>query len=229
MSSHLVNPKLMEKQILVDLYGVGGTGCHVLSGLYRIDRGLRACQHEHGLRAMVYDPDRVSHANLGRQPFHVSDVGDYKAKTLVERNNMYSRSRFGYQNRKNPGKTDADIIISCVDSGKSRESISKINAKKGAYVIDCGNDKNFGNVFLGQFDGKLPLPYEEEPDLLRDTNPNEPSCSEADALGEQDMFVNQAVATVALQLVWSMLRHQRITVRGAFINLNTLTTNPINI
>lgn len=61
------------------------------------------------------------------------------------------------------------------------------------------------------------------PGILDDTQPEEdlPSCSLAEALESQDLFVNQAVTTFALQLLWMWFRQGGLTHHGYFVNLAT--------
>ena len=54
-----------------------------------------------------------------------------------------------------------------------------------------------------------------------------PSCSLAGALARQDLFINQAVSTYALNLLWQLLRHWSINRNGGFLNLATGSTRPI--
>lgn len=54
-----------------------------------------------------------------------------------------------------------------------------------------------------------------------------PSCSLAESLRSQDLFINQAAATFALHLLWEWFRHGRLTHHGAFINLGTTSVRPL--
>lgn len=59
------------------------------------------------------------------------------------------------------------------------------------------------------------------PDILDPSVPEEdlPSCSLAEALETQDLFVNQAVTTFALQLLWMFFRQGGLDHHGYFVNL----------
>ncbi|OPY01552.1 MAG: hypothetical protein A4E61_01607 [Syntrophorhabdus sp. PtaB.Bin184] len=56
-----------------------------------------------------------------------------------------------------------------------------------------------------------------------------PSCSLQEALTRQDLFVNQWVATCALEIMWTMFRRGQIMVHGAFVNLSTMTVRPLPV
>lgn len=51
----------------------------------------------------------------------------------------------------------------------------------------------------------------------------------ADALEKQHLFVNQAVTTAALQILWQLFRTGAIDWHGAFINLKTGRTVPLPV
>ena len=56
-----------------------------------------------------------------------------------------------------------------------------------------------------------------------------PSCSLQEALTRQDLFVNQWMATCALEIVWKMFRYGQVKVHGAFVNLDTMTVRPLPV
>jgi PRTRC genetic system ThiF family protein len=56
-----------------------------------------------------------------------------------------------------------------------------------------------------------------------------PSCSLAEALEKQDLFINQSVATFALQLLWQFIREGGLDIHGYFINLQTGKVTPLPI
>lgn len=58
---------------------------------------------------------------------------------------------------------------------------------------------------------------------------NTPSCSLAEALEKQDLFINQGVATFALQLLWQFIREGGLNIHGYFINLETGKVTPLPI
>ena len=56
-----------------------------------------------------------------------------------------------------------------------------------------------------------------------------PSCSLAEALEKQDLFINQSVATFGLQLLWQFIREGGLNIHGYFVNLETGRVTPLPI
>ena len=219
--SHTIN-NLSEDIVMIDVYGCGGTGSHVLNGLARMAKALHDLNHP-GIHVTAYDPDLVSHDNVGRQAFFDADVGLSKSKVLIERINLYFRQRWRAVKSKASGSSRADIIIACVDTKESRKKISKAKYKKGAYIIDCGNARASGQVLLGQYKGDLPFPYTDE--LTEGTEPDEPAC--VDQYYRQDLYINTMIAGHALHFVWTLFRRTSLDTKGVFLNLESGITNPI--
>jgi PRTRC genetic system ThiF family protein len=69
------------------------------------------------------------------------------------------------------------------------------------------------------------------PELLDESLEEDPrpSCSLAESLDQQDLFINQAVATFALNLLWRLFRDGKIEYHGGFINLATGRVNPLPV
>ena len=118
-----------------------------------------------------------------------------------------------------------------MDSKASRKEIAgTIPKNTELYLIDSGNNGNFGQVLIGNGSKELPLPYKFQPDLTKGKETHQaPSCSLAEALSYQDLFVNQWMATAILQLLWQMFRRGELTYRGFYINLETGRMNPVPI
>ncbi len=56
-----------------------------------------------------------------------------------------------------------------------------------------------------------------------------PSCSLADALERQDLFINSALAQLGCNLLWKLFRYGKLEHRGLYLDLETLTANPIQV
>ena len=227
---HIVKT-LHSGTVNIALIGVGGTGSLVLSGLVRLNHAIRQLGHP-GIKVAVYDPDIVSEANIGRQLFTPDEIGQNKAQCLVDRYNL----GFALDWSAHPGKYQMwncqnQILISCVDSKTSRREIAAtIPAKTGLYLIDSGNDGNFGQVLIGNGSKELPMPYKVQPGLIKGPDiQHRPSCSLAEALSYQDLFINQWMATAILQLLWQMFRKGELAYRGFYINLETGRMNPVPV
>ena len=110
------------------------------------------------------------------------------------------------------------------------------------YWLDLGNRTADGQVILGipprddnheTYAHRLPTVLELFPELATETagldRDQGPSCSLAQALERQELFVNQAVATPALQLLWLIFRYGRTDWCGAFVNLKTGRMTPLPV
>ncbi|HKR03486.1 MAG TPA: PRTRC system ThiF family protein [Bacteroidia bacterium] len=243
-----------EHPITVKVIGCGGSGSQMLQALARINVSLIALGHP-GIVVQAWDPDKVSEANLGRQLFSKADLDQYKAKILIERINRF----YGFNWQSFPMKWDqqalkdrcfANMMVSCVDNVQSREWIEEIKYLTNndrspfnipVYWLDLGNSQTSGQVVLGTF-GKvnqpkgskgtvkeLPTILDLFPDMKKFDKPDMPSCSLAEALGKQDLFINSILAQYGAQLIWKMFRNLKLEYHGLFLNLDNLSTNPIMI
>jgi len=112
------------------------------------------------------------------------------------------------------------------------------------YWMDFGNMKDRGQCVLGTV-SKITQPKKSEhlcretlltidkihPEIFKD-NPKDdqgPSCSLAEALGKQDLFINTNLANAGLAILWKMFRELHIKNHGCYVNLETGVTNPIKI
>jgi hypothetical protein len=77
----------------------------------------------------------------------------------------------------------------------------------------------------------LPMVTDEFGELLSasETSDNTPSCSLADALTKQDLFINSALANVGASLLWQLFREGMLFNRGFFLNLKEFKTQPIKV
>ena len=247
---YLANP---VHPIFVDVVGAGGTGSQVITFLARLNLALKAFGLP-GLMVTVWDGDKIGVENLGRQLFFESEIGVHKATAIVQRvNRLYG---FGWHAvprnyARTKEKWRCNVIISCVDKFESRKIVHDIFYTPTSasfefdsyYWIDTGNGRDYGQVFLAskqikqpkttKFETvpKLPSMFDLYPeDKLKEDDKNSgPSCSLAEALYQQDLFINPAVALFAVDLFKKMLVNMVIGIRGAYINLATNTVNPINL
>lgn len=154
----------------------------------------------------------------------------------------------------NPDLRMAEFTVSCVDTVSARFEIAELLMeidKKMAYVrnrplywMDFGNSKDTGQVVLSTLTNikqpeskkfnvvdSLPLVTTEFRDLLElsETTDNTPSCSLADALGKQDLFINSALANLGASLLWQIFREGMLFNRGFFLNLKEFRTTPLKV
>jgi PRTRC genetic system ThiF family protein len=246
--AYLLNP---THPVTVNLVGCGGTGSQVLTALARINHTLAALGHP-GLHITAYDPDSVTEANFGRQLFSVSDKGLNKAIVLTSRVNRFFSTGWEavpdfYDNR------PANIIITCTDTVKSRLSVAgellfrtdknnRNDFEKPLYWLDFGNTQNAGQVILGTFGeirqpksekyipvGKLPC-ITERFDLTQiNEKESGPSCSLAEAIERQDLFINSTLANIGAKLLWKLFREGMTDQAGVFLNMHTMKMNPVEL
>lgn len=151
-----------------------------------------------------------------------------------------------------------NIIISCTDTANSRNILGKqlgeIKKKQAArekgyqpgeyewmYWLDLGNAQTTGQAILGSnvipqpktkkylTVESLPLITEEHKLPAKMDRSNTPSCSMAEALRKQDLFINSTLAQGAGSLLWNLLKNGYTTVRGFYLDLSSLTMMPISI
>lgn len=77
----------------------------------------------------------------------------------------------------------------------------------------------------------LPMVTDEFRDLLEaaELTDNTPSCSLAEALTKQDLFINSALANLGASLLWQLFREGMLTNRGFFLNLHEFRSQPIKV
>lgn len=146
------------------------------------------------------------------------------------------------------------IYISCVDNVKARFEIADIlnELKEGSrlyrnqvkYWIDFGNSQNSGQVLLStigyikQPNSKkyetieyLPFVTEEFSELLSQSEIEDdtPSCSLAEALDKQDLYINSVLAQMGSSLLWNLFRNGMTENRGFFLNLKNFQSQPIKL
>jgi len=151
-------------------------------------------------------------------------------------------------------EASASITIACVDTVRARQDIAHIlkmlhktmnnSRSQPMYYMDFGNSRDTGQVILSTA-GKLaqplskqyrtvealPMVTDEFGELLSasETGHNTPSCSLAEALTKQDLFINSALANVGASLLWQLFREGIIFNRGFFLNLKAFKTQPLKV
>ncbi|WP_116789538.1 PRTRC system ThiF family protein [Flavobacterium psychrotrophum] len=251
----LINP---YNPVSVNLIGAGGTGSKVLTALLEMNHSLIALGHP-GLQVRLWDDDIISEANLGRQRFAACEVGMFKSVALINRINRFAGTAWKAEtvkferdkNQRLPENTDATLYLSCVDSVAARFEIAAIlkgntarSYNQPLYWMDFGNSHKTGQVILStigklqQPDSKkhepvryLPFVTDEFRDVLQqsETNDDTPSCSLAEALLKQDLYINAALAQLGCSLLWNLFREGMTPYRGFFLNIADFRTQPLQV
>jgi PRTRC genetic system ThiF family protein len=152
-----------------------------------------------------------------------------------------------------PNNAEATIFISCVDSVKARFDIADIlNLQKSRrhhrnepkYWLDFGNSQYTGQVILSTIGeikqpnsekyetvANLPFVTEEFGELLKQSEEQDdtPSCSLAEALEKQELFINSSLVQMGCSLLWSLFRYGMTENRGFFLNLKDFRSQPIPV
>lgn len=244
--------------VTVFVIGAGGTGSQVVTNLARMNKALLSLGHI-GLHITVFDPDTVSEANIGRQLFSETEIGLNKAVALVSRINRFfgygwkaEPNRYPLRKSEGEAKT-ANVILTCTDNTASRLDLWRVLKKCNnsnyttertpVYWMDFGNATTTGQVLIGTVRKNICQPSSNQfisvPKLnvvteefnyskIKDKDSG-PSCSLAEALEKQDLFINSMLAQIGCEILWKMFRDGRTLYRGAYLNLETLKVTPIPI
>lgn len=162
--------------------------------------------------------------------------------------------KFGREeNGKLPEHARSQIYISCVDSVKARFDIAEILKNidnrpsynnRPCYLLDFGNSQNTGQVILSTIGAikqpnsekyetveNLPFITDEFGELLQQSEQldDTPSCSLAEALEKQDLYINATLAQMGCSLLWNLFRNGRTFYRGFFLNLQDFRSQPLGL
>ena len=227
-------PYYLDNAFLLDnpwitVVGCGGTGGFVAEGLCRLFQGREAT-------IVLVDHDRVEPHNLLRQNFYPEDVGRFKSQALADRLAKAFRRPVGYSVyafREEDSRSDGgrypglphygnSLIIGCADNAAARRAMAEsLPGDPRRWLIDAGNDTNWGQVLIGNVADRdfgdeqafvdqtcylLPAPTVQRPDLLTavSTTPPDVDCAAALDLTDQDPTINQMMASLVLQVVRRM-------------------------
>ena len=207
------------------------------------------------LDLLLIDHDRVEPHNLRRQSFFEGDVGKFKSQVLAERLARQYGRKIGYSvypyerdlldERMALGVSKRrGIIIGCVDTPHARRTI-RDSLDWGDWWLDAGNGYQSGQVLLGNtsdvidlqeaFDeatqtvDRLPAPSLQLPSLLMAPTspaPVQQDCAEAVGENTQSPVINQAMATLVLDIAHRFLTGT-LTWMGAYLDLETGTLQAI--
>jgi PRTRC genetic system ThiF family protein len=246
---HFTEKYLLDPQhpVTIHLTGCGGTGSQVLSCLGRMDATLKALGHP-GFQITVFDPDVVTPANCGRQLFSQADMGLNKAVCLVTRMNRFFGNAWDAVAAAYDG-SPANIVITCTDNIASRLLVEKtmitpVNShiqpyEKMLYWLDFGNTQTSGQAILGSVN--IPQPDSEKYETISklkfvtelfdystiQEKDSGPSCSLAESLSKQDLFINSTLAQMGCNLLWKLFHEGMMDCQGVFLNVATMKTNPV--
>jgi PRTRC genetic system ThiF family protein len=161
--------------------------------------------------------------------------------------------RYDKASLKDRDLASATFTLSCVDTVSARFEIAEIlnwltrqysGRNRVQYWVDFGNSRTSGQVILSTLEkirqpaselyspvDSLALVTDEFRELLTASEQADetPSCSLADALNKQDLFINTAIANIGASLILQMFREGILFNRGFFLNLQDFRSVPIKI
>lgn len=256
VDNYLINP---QHPVTVNLIGTGGTGSQVLTCLARLDVSLRHLGHpglfvtvydpdivtEANIGRQLFS---LSDIGLNKAQCLVTRINNFFGNDWRAEPAVYP------QILKEAHRSDmANITITCTDNIKSRIDLWNIlkavpisdyrTYETPLYWMDFGNTQAAGQVVLGTVPKKIKQPasklYETVSSLKVITRlvkyakvkeeDSGPSCSLAEALEKQDLFINSTLAQLGCNILWKMFRHGMIEHYGLFLNLETMKVNPIPV
>lgn len=141
-----------------------------------------------------------------------------------------------------------NLIVGAVDNHLARRELAKAN---DAIWVDAGNHFNAGQVVIGNtsdpetalryIDGQnskypylpnagllFPALLEPEPEIKPQPEP-EHSCAELVATREQDLLINDWMATIAAQYIYKLLHRQPITSFVSYVSADSMSVRSVPI
>lgn len=110
------------------------------------------------------------------------------------------------------------------------------------YWLDFGNTTDSGQIILGtiseleqpkskiyQTIGKLPMLTERFDLSSVNEEDSGPSCSLAEALKKQNLFINSSLAQLGADLLWRIFSEGMVDNSGLYLNLKTYSMNPVSL
>ena len=253
---YLISP---TNPITVNLIGAGGTGSKVLTSLMEMNHSLVSLGHaglsvrlwdndiitNANLGRQRFAPSEVG---LYKSVALINRANRFSGTNWKAESVKFERDNF----EKLPSNAKATIYITCTDSVKSRFDIADILKNSNQrhhrddpkYWMDFGNSQHTGQVILStvgditqpkseKFETVESLPFvtEEFGELLNQSEAldDTPSCSLAEALEKQDLFINSALAQMGCSLLWNLFREGMTANRGFFLNLKDFRSQPIGV
>lgn len=245
--------------VSVNLIGAGGTGSQMLTALARMSQALNGLNHPGFMVTLFDDDtvqtpnlarQLFTSAELGqfKSVALINRINRFFGLNWKAETERYDKQYCSI------AKGMAAITVSCVDTVKARFEIAEIlkiyhknsagHRDKPLYWMDFGNSKDTGQIVLStvgeikqpkskQFVpvGNLPFVTEKFKDLLlqSELNDNTPSCSLAEALAKQDLFINSTLVNFGSSLIWQMFREGIIFNDALFLNLKEYRAQPLKI
>lgn len=254
--NYLINP---QHPVTINLIGAGGTGSQVLTCLARLDVTLRALNHPGLFVTLydpdTVTEANIGRQLFGNSDLRLNKA----VCLITRINNFFGNDWRAVPalfptTLKEAGRDElANITITCTDNIKSRLDMAKLlkSVSQNSYTdystplywMDFGNSQHCGQVLMGTIPKTIKQPssklYRTVPALKTITqyvkysavkeSDSGPSCSLAEALEKQDLFINSTLAQLGCNILWKMFREGMIEYHGLYLNLATMKVNPIGV
>lgn len=245
--------------VTINLIGAGGTGSQFLTALARMNHALTALGHAGLFVRVFDDDrvdtanlgrQLFTTAELGQ---YKSVALINRINRFFGTNWKAVTTRYDQRSLMDKELASAVITVSCVDTVTSRYEIAELlehlvrnyhGRNRAKYWMDFGNSRSAGQVVLSTLEKitqpaselyrpveSLPVVTEEFKELLNSSEQEDhtPSCSLAEALTKQDLFINSALANCGASLLWQLFREGLLFNRGFFLNLADFRTQPLKV
>jgi PRTRC genetic system ThiF family protein len=248
MNEFHIPEHLLNREVRIQIAGAGGTGSQFCEALASLEVTLRALGHP-GFSVTIFDDDRVSRANVGRQRYTHCDVTVHKAHVLVHRLNLFFGLNWtAHARRLRPEEISCDVVVTATDSALFRAAVGKAFRTRQCETLwlDMGNGPATAQAILShlgqphRFDEKagkhiptmrIPSVYDLYPELahMKAADTDQPSCSVAEAITRQEWPINRLVATAGTTLLWNLFREGKLAHHGCVIDSKSLKMTPMAI
>lgn len=207
------------------LVGCGGTGGIMADNICRIANSLLFLEKP-SIQLTIIDHDVVEPEDCVRQVFNRNEVGLKKSKVISQHLSRkwgfeveYSDEKIQDYKPKNY-EDNSKIFISCVDNFEARKFIYEMNWD---YLIDCGNEKDFGQIILSDKEKELQSLFDlfGESTIKSQSKKSKYTCDIAVKLNEQSLFINHAIALYASEMLKDFIFEDMMNYNQVFVNMKT--------
>jgi PRTRC genetic system ThiF family protein len=241
---------------IAGLGGTGAFLAEDLARLFSIHFGWHVRLHlvDHD-RVEEHNTQRQAFARRDRNQYKAQVVAERLVRQFPIEVSLslapYDHRRDAPRPRQGDERPRLALLVGCVDNAAARRELARTlegpsSASGGVWYLDLGNGAASGQLYLGNtlrpedlrsaFDAEtrtcraLPAPSVQAPELLEAATAPLPSqgldCAEAQLAGDQEPFVNRAIAALGLAVV-ARLCQQRLTWRATFFDLEVGTLHYI--
>ena len=186
--------KHMNRDSKILVIGAGGIGSWLVSILHKYDEHGQM----HNAKITIADPDIVEDKNLSYQNFEEDEILDYKSLCLESR---YNVNGINHKINTHDQLATYDLIVCCVDNGKTRKMLFEYCTNNDTYFIDLRCEGHGVYALTSDADKNL--------DQLLDTvdDSEEGSCQLAHELNDNIIQLgNRIIASIGAQMTLNWIR-----------------------